>query len=41
MEHKKTTNEENVLDIQTTEVALEREEENLGIGYEIVIGSTK
>lgn len=27
------------LEIQSTEVALTREEENLGIGYEIVISS--
>ncbi len=41
MEGKKKINEEKDLDIQSTEVALEKEEENLGIGYEIVIGSTK
>lgn len=41
MEEKKIVTEEMPKDIQSTEVNLEREEENLGIEYEIVIGSTK
>lgn len=40
MEEKKTIKEEYAMDIQNTEVMLEKEEENLGIGYEIVVGST-
>lgn len=41
MEEKKVVTEETPKDIQSTEVNLEREEENMGIEYEIVIGSTK
>lgn len=41
MEEKRIVKEETVKDIQSTEVNLEQEEENLGIEYEIVIGSTK
>ena len=41
MEEKKVVTEEMPKDIQSTEVNLEREEENMGIEYEIVIGSTK
>ena len=41
MEEKRIVKEETAKDIQSTEVNLEREEENLGIEYEIVIGSTK
>lgn len=41
MEEKRVVTEEKSKDIQSTEVNLEREEENLGIEYEIVIGSTK
>ncbi len=40
MEEKKIIREEDPKKIQDTEVTLEKEEENLGIGYEIVIGST-
>ena len=41
MEEKRIIQEEEPKKIQNTEVTLEKEEENLGIGYEIVIGSTK
>lgn len=41
MEEKRIIQEEEPKKIQSTEVKLEKEEENLGIGYEIVIGSTK
>lgn len=40
MDEKKNVTEE-VSDIQSTEVVLDKEEENAGIGYEIVIGSLK
>ena len=40
MEEKRIMKEETLKDIQSTEVNLGQEEENLGVGYDIVIGST-
>lgn len=40
MEEKKVVKEESPKEIQSTDVDLGREEENLGVEYEIVIGST-
>lgn len=38
-EKKKTVSEREVLEIQNENLEIGKEEENLGIGYEIVIGS--
>lgn len=40
-EKKNTIVEEENMEIQNPQVSLENEEENPGIGYEIVIGSAK
>lgn len=40
MKEKRIVKDEAPKEIQSTEVKLEREEENLGVEYEIVIGST-
>lgn len=40
MKEKRIVKDETPKEIQSTEVKLEREEENLGVEYEIVIGST-
>lgn len=41
MEDKRILKDEIPKTIQCTEIELEKEEENLGVEYEIVIGSTK
>lgn len=41
MEEKRILKEEMPKTMQCLEVELEKEEENLGVEYEIVIGSTK
>ena len=41
MEEKKLVLEETELDMMVQEVDLEGEEENKGIGYELIISSTK
>lgn len=40
MNEKRIVKEETPEEIRNTEVKIEREEENLGVEYEIVIGST-
>lgn len=40
MKEKRIVKEDAPKEIRNTEVELEREEENLGVEYEIVIGST-
>lgn len=39
MEEKKIIKDETTVEVNDTEVSLEKEEENKGIGYEVVIGS--
>lgn len=41
LQNDKNENQEENLDIQSTEVSVIAEEENFGIGYEIVISSEK